>query len=292
MIKVGICAAYDWYLLKNSLPLVYPFSDKICISIDKDRISWAGNKYEINNEEFYAYIKTIDQQQKITIYEDDFHLPNLTSMQNEVRQRNLIAEKLGKGGWHIQIDTDEYFINFKGLVDFLKINKFRQNINISCPFIILYKKNKEGFFVVKEENFSNYEFIDLVTNNPNYEYGRRNGNFNYYTDFFILHQSWARSEDEIRLKINNWGHNKDFDTTIYFEKWRNLELENYRDYTNFHPVIPKIWQSLEYVKAQNIEELLLFYKQKKLPISPFKLKLKNSINYSRLSKIFPFLRIK
>ena len=292
MIKVGFCVAYDWYLLKESLPLVYSHADKICLSIDKDRISWSRNKYEINNEEFYTYVREIDQEQKIIIYEDDFHQTGLTSMQNEVRQRKLIAERLGKGGWHIQIDTDEYFLNFKKFSDFLRAKQFKYNINIVCPWITLYKKNEHGYFVVKTDSFENIDFIQIATNNPTYEYGRRNGYFNYYTNFFILHQSWARDESEIKTKIENWGHNKDFNTTTYFEKWKNLTPENYEEYINFHPTNPKSWQGLEYIKTKNINELIAFCKQKALPISSLKLALKNSINYSRLSKIFPFLSIK
>lgn len=291
-IKVGFCVAYDWYLLKHSLPIIYPYADVICLSIDKDRISWAGNKYPINDKEFYAFVNDIDTQHKIVIYEDDFYQENLTSMQNEVRQRKLIAERLGKGGWHIQIDTDEYFLNFKKFSDFLRAKQFKYNINIVCPWITLYKKNEHGYFVVKTDSFENIDFIQIATNNPTYEYGRRNGYFNYYTNFFILHQSWARDESEIKTKIENWGHNNDFDTNAYLEKWRSLSVDNYKKYIDFHPFNPESWQGLDYVKADSISELINSYKTKSIPISPIKLKLKNSVNYSRLAKVFPFLGIK
>ena len=72
-IKVGFCAAYDWHFLKHSLPPVYNEADLICIAIDKDRISWAGKPFSIDEEAFAAFLKEIDKDGKIRLYEDDFH---------------------------------------------------------------------------------------------------------------------------------------------------------------------------------------------------------------------------
>src|SRR5882724_10891186 len=102
LIKVGICVAYDWYLLKTSLPRIYQHADVICLGLDKDRHAWSCVPYEFDNESFFSFVKEIDTQNKILIYEDDFSLENLDKRQNCNRHRTLIAEKLGVGGWHIQ----------------------------------------------------------------------------------------------------------------------------------------------------------------------------------------------
>lgn len=44
-IKVGFCVAYDWNLLHVSIPKIYDDADVICLSIDKNRRSWAGLRY-------------------------------------------------------------------------------------------------------------------------------------------------------------------------------------------------------------------------------------------------------
>src|SRR5690348_14068470 len=101
LIKVGFCVAYDWPLLANALPLIYDHADSICLSMDRDRITWANAPIQWDANGFNELIRRLDPQNKVTCYEDDFHQPDLTPMQNEVRQRNKMAEFMGTSGWHI-----------------------------------------------------------------------------------------------------------------------------------------------------------------------------------------------
>jgi len=285
-IKVGFCVAYDWYLLQHSIPLIYEQADIICLSVDAERKSWAGNPFSWDEAGFRALVKQLDPQGKIDVYEDDFHLPGLAPMQNEVRQRKMIAERMGAGGWHIQLDTDEFFINFAGFVQHLHSLRPKRQLNVVCPWITLYKQDTEGFYYVKPTTLENTEFIQIATLWPHYEYGRRNGYFNIYTDFAILHLSWARSKEEIWEKLNNWGHKNDFDVPQYFKRWESLDTANYREYRDFHHIQPAIWPQLGFIKAVSVEELMAKAKTEQLlPLSAAKLRLKNSIWVSRLKKI-------
>jgi hypothetical protein len=287
LIKVGYCVAYDWKLLEYSIPSIYDFADVICLSIDKDRISWSGNSFSWDNNEFNILIEKLDPKGKMKIYEDDFHLPELKPMENEVRQRNMIAEFMGKGGWHLQLDTDEFFLNFEAFVSYLLKCSFSKQFNVSCPWITLYKQDDDGFYYIKPDSFKNIEFIQIATLYPDYKYGRRNGNFNLLTDFAILHLSWARSEAEIWEKLNNWGHKDDFDVTTYFNKWKNLNKSNYKNYSNFHHIQPEIWPRIDFISARSVNELLFNAKDDlKLPISKLDLIKSNSIWYSRFKKVF------
>ncbi len=285
-IKVGMCVAYDWYLLEHSIPLIYDHADIICLSLDKDRISWTGNPFSWNEAGFVNLIKILDPLGKIDLYQDDFHIKDLTPMENEVRQRKLIAERMGSGGWHIQLDTDEYFINFGEFVRFLQNLKPQRQLNVVCPWVTLYKQDENGFYYVKPSNIENTEFIQIATMWPHYEYGRRNGYFNIYTDFVILHQSWARSESEIWEKLNNWGHKNDFDLNKYFNQWSQLNLGNYTLYRDFHHLQPALWPALGFIEANTIMNLIQESKKVQLlKLSPIKLRLKNSIWLSRLRSI-------
>src|SRR5688572_4515370 len=184
-IKVGFCVAYDWHMLNYSLPLVYDCADKICLSIDKAGISWSGSKFSFDRSAFNQLVERLDKLNKIVIIEDDYHRPDLSPMQNEVRQRNEIAKHLGEGGWHVQLDCDEYFPSFDRFVHYLNsLSRERtKKANVSCPWLVLFKRVEGGFLYVDPIVAENVEFMQIATREPAYEYGRRNGNFNIHTNF-------------------------------------------------------------------------------------------------------------
>jgi hypothetical protein len=285
-IKIGFCAAYDWYLLKQSLPLVYKDADQILVAIDKDRMSWAGKKYTIDEGAFASFIQEIDTDRKIKLYEDDFHLPELRPMENEVRQRNLMAAQLGNGGWHIQLDTDEYFVDFPGFVAYLKENSFSRSVNINCPFVVLFKTVEGGFLTINAELPETVDFFPIATNDPKYEYGRRNGHFNVKANFSIVHQTWAREEAEVEQKIQNWGHKEDFDVAAYFEHWKTLNGHNFQEFINFHPIVPSNWPSLTKVNGNSIAELIEYFRRNPpFTLTPAYLRKQNSIWRSRFNSL-------
>ncbi len=285
-IKVGFCAAYDWYFLKQSLPPVYESADVICIAVDQDRISWSGKPFSIDEAAFAAFLKEVDKDNKILLYEDDFHRPELSPMQNEVRQRNMMALAMGKGGWHLQLDSDEYFIDFPGFVAFLKRHTYQRPVNIACPLLILYKIVDNGFLLIETPKTEQIEYIAIATNEPHYEYGRKNGYFNIKTDFAIVHQSWARSEAEVQQKVQNWGHKEDFDVQAYYESWKGLNGTNYKRYLNFHPITPGSWASLQMVAARSIAGLISYFRQHPpLTIPKSYLRKENSIWRSRIKAV-------
>lgn len=286
-IKVGFCVAYDWALLRFSLPIVYRHADRICLSLDKDCISWGGEPFSFDHIAFNNFIESIDVDKKISLFKDDFHLPHLTPMQNEVRQRNAMASHLGEGGWHIQLDADEYFINFDGFVSYLKRMSTSQTrrLNVSCPLITLFKKTAEGYLYIPLIRDA-VEYIQIATREPFYETGRRNGNFNHLTDFIILHQSWARNEEEVLQKLKSWGHKSDFDASLFFNKWKTLTTENYQHFRNFHPLSSTLWPSLALAPAKNENELIDHPPDIVFPYSKFELALNNSRNLSRAKSLF------
>ncbi len=142
-IQVGYLVSYDYELLKNSLPTIYKESDTIFLAIDKNRKTWKGDTIEIKAD-FFEWIETFDIDHKIVIYEDEFFVPAFSTMQCEVRERKMLAEKMGIGNWLIQLDSDEYFYDFEKFVAYLKSkNKFLKNpqskiVQICCFKINLY----------------------------------------------------------------------------------------------------------------------------------------------------------
>lgn len=292
-IKVGFCVAYDWHLLAFSLPRIYEFADLICISVDKDRISWSGNSYAFNDGAFHDLINTIDYMGKVKLIEENYHLPDLTPMQNEVRQRNMLAGHMGKGGWHIQLDSDEYFVDFGGFVHYLQsLSKWKiSKTNICCPWLVIFKRLDDGFLCIDPVDNARVEYMQIASKDPIYEYGRRNGNFNLYTNYLIAHQSWAREEQEIKEKIYNWGHSEDFNKEAYYTFWKGVNKTNFQDVRDFHWLKPSAWPRLVYVQFDSIETLFLGIHSIDFPIlSLVELSLKNSKTVSRFKKIWKILK--
>lgn len=289
-IKVGFCVAYDWVLLKKSLPKIYKEADKICLSIDKNRTSWSGKKYEFDDQAFRQFVEEVDIQNKIKIYEDNFSLPELSSIENDNRQRTMMAQFLGENGWHIQIDSDEYFADFKGFVDYLKLlnpnpSPKQKPINVCCNWISLIKKTPNGYLYV-DNHYTNQEKMPFATNKPEYLCARINGHFNHISPFFVLHETWSRDKYDLKQKIESWGHDKDFlSAESYYKLWESLDEHNFKYIRNFHPINPCEWSKLSHFKAKNIDEILAKELQNK-KISRFFLFCKNSRTISSIKALW------
>ncbi len=257
-IKIGMLLAYDYEMMYISLPLVYDYADKIVLSVDKNRKTYKGNSFEIP-QSFFDWITKIDTKKIVTIYEDDFAITTLSPMECEVRQRNLTAEQLGKGGWHIQLDVDEYFVDFSKFVQQLHRfeKKLKQNdkVTVFANWITLFKQLPNGYLYTEFNH--RYELCHIATNFPQYDYGRANaGNKALLADNFILHDSWARNEEQLYLKLKNWSHSNDFDSDNFFSLWQNITMQNYTTFKNFHPINPPLWKGLGLLKGATIQEIL------------------------------------
>jgi hypothetical protein len=295
IIKVGFCVAYDWELLKKSVPRIYAHADSICLSIDRNRKSWAGQRYDFNEGDFSSWLSSIDTQRKIDLYEDDFSLPELSAMKNDNRQRNMMAARMGAGGWHIQIDSDEYFIDFPRFVEFLKSidpnpTGNEKPVNICGCWIPLIKRLPQGYLFVDFKK-ALPETAPVATNVPVYERARHNGHFNLISSHYVVHETWSRSENELWFKINNWGHSdEELDSQArklsYYNLWKVLDEFNYEYVTNFHPAIPHTWPALKYMKAASMDEVLDNLSRLTFPLNSWQLFLKNNRNVARARQVY------
>lgn len=283
-IKVGFLVSYDWQLLRHALPLVYNGADEIYLALDKKRLTWAGVPFAFDEEAFNDMLKAIDVDGKVHLYEDDFFVQGLTPMECEVRERNLLAKAMGEGGWHVQLDADEYFLNFDGFCNFLKRQDLNQKeVNYCVSLVNLFKKLPEGYLYIVTGRL---DLIQVATNKPCYQYGRRNGYFNKIAPFFILHDTWARTEEELWQKITNWGHKNDFDTLAYFNFWKELSNSNYHTARDFHPLEPSVWHRLEFAEAPDIETLAKQLSTKPFPLSYCQIFWKNNRNVARIKHLW------
>lgn len=261
IIKVGFCIAYDWELLKQSMPLVYPHTDMICLSIDQFRKGWNGVPYAFDEQDFRNWLNRIDTEKKIILHEGVFSDTKNTAIQNDNLQRAVMAEVMGHSGWHVQIDVDEYFLDFEGFKDYLlrlhpSPSGNEKPINICANLIPLIKKVSGGYLYVKNRP-DTYETAPFATNVPVYNNARRNGHFDHISPFFVLHETWAREEEQLKKKLESWGHNNDFESRVgYFNLWKALDQFNYKYIRDFHPLVPGVWQELDLAPGKHINDLI------------------------------------
>lgn len=259
MIKVSYLVSYDYSMLLISVKQLYDYVDKIVVAIDSERKTWSGNSFHIP-ESFFNEITKFDTKNKIEFYFDSFYVKELSPIECETRERNMLLSKMGNG-WKIQLDVDEYIYDFKSVAKYLNKNwvltifpKYTP-ICIHGRLITLYKQLPNGFVYI--DNNESFPFIT----NLNYNiHTRCNKEIrNHFSNIKVIHQSWARSASEIQQKIKNWGHRDDFDTMQYFEFWKGLDVDNYRKYRNIHPLSPEVWNELHFLKSNNVNKFIIEY---------------------------------
>jgi hypothetical protein len=274
-IHVGFLLSYDYELLKIALPPVYKSSDRIFIAIDKDYLTWSGNKFTVDPS-FFDWLKAFDVDNKIELYFDTFYVPNLTTTQMDTRERKKLSDKMGIGNWLIQIDSDEYFIDFEGFVK--QIKKYdhyldqpeKYKIQIAAFWVIIYKYTENGILYVDKPMKSIF-----ATNYPNYKAFRRTNERVIYLDSLVLHESVSRTEEELRYKLKNWSHNTHVNNS-FLDKWLKVNESNYKEYSDFYYIEPSRWKTLDYFPTKNIEEInQLAQKSKNLRITKTYLFFKN-----------------
>jgi len=282
-IHVGLLLSYDYELLKNSLPLIYSASDRIFLAKDKDLRTWKGEKFTVDPS-FYDWLKTFDVDNKIEIYEDDFYVPELSTIENDTRERTMLSHKMGIGNWLIQVDSDEYFIDFEKFVSNLrKYDSYldepeKNKIQFFAFWIIIYKHTKNGILYVDKPMKAAF-----ATNYPNYKVARRTKERVIYLDSIVLHESVARTESELRFKLQNWSHNIDVNKN-FIDKWIAVDETNYTKMTDFYYIKPSRWKTLNYFPTRKLDEI------SKIVASSNNLKIsKTYLFFKNLGQWFKFL---
>ncbi len=256
-IHVGFLLSYDYELLKKSLPTVYQDADRIFLARDQELRTWKGQTFTIDPS-FYDWLQAFDVDGKIEIYEDDFYVPELSTMENDTRERTMLSQKMGIGNWLIQVDSDEYFIDFKKFVaDLRKYDHYLDNpeknkIQIFAFWLIIYKYTQNGILYVDQPQKAVF-----ATNYPNYTQARRTSERVIYVDSLVLHESVARSESELRFKIENWSHNVDVNPD-FLDKWIKVDETNYKQMTDYYYIEPERWKKLSYFPTHDIAEIKNF----------------------------------
>jgi len=267
--------SYDYEKLKYSIPPVYKDADAIFIALDKDHRTWKGNSFDVDSS-FFSWLDTFDTENKITVYKDDFYVPEMDAIQNDTRERTMLSEKMGIGNWLVQVDADEIFLDFKNFVNTLRaydkflVNPEKHPIQIAGFLVNIYKYLDEGILYVNEPTK-----VMLATNFPNYKRARNTKERIIYTDNVLLHECLSRTEEELKFKLENWGHSHQLNDE-FFPKWKKANETNYKELKDLFYMDPKIWKGLGYLPSRNLDLMKDMVKtQSDLKVSSWFLKKKN-----------------
>ena len=274
-IQVGFLMSYDYELLKKSIPPVYQWADTIFLALDHKKRTWSGNYFEIDSS-FYDWLKALDIDNKIVIYEDNFYVSTLNAIQNDTRERHMLANKMGIGNWLIQVDSDEIFIDFQKFVmklrqyDSYLIDPETHPIQFAGFHINVYKYLEEGMLYINKPTK-----LLLATNYPNYKYAKNTKERIVYDDTYILHEGLARTEEELVLKLNNWGHKHEINST-FLQKWKMANRDNYHTIKDVFYLDADTWPDLGYFPTSDLGEIKkMVYSNPKLVIPKTKLFFRN-----------------
>lgn len=253
-IQVGYLVSYDYEMLKNSLPSVYNEADTVFLAIDKNRKTWKGESFNIEDS-FFEWLTTFDSDNKVELFEENFYVPELSAMECEVRERKMLSEKMGIGNWLIQVDSDEYFVDFKKFITDLRkydsylINPEKRPIQIGAFWLNLYKYTNDGILYVDKPHK-----LVVATNFPNYKWGRQTKQRVIYTNTILLHETLSRTEEGIKFKIENWGHSHEVNND-FLDKWKKVNENNYKEFSNFYYIEPERWKKLGYFPTKTLNEI-------------------------------------
>lgn len=254
-IHVGFLFSYDYEKLKISIPLVYNDADAIFLAVDEKFRTWSGQIFEVDDQ-FFEWIKQFDTQNKITIYRDNFYIPELSAIENDNRERHMLSLKMGIGNWLIQVDSDEYFLDFKKFVkDLRKHDNFlddpeNNRIQVAAFLINMFKYTDGGLLYVDKATRGL-----MATNYPDYKVARNTRQRIIYTRNLLWHETLSRTAEEIEYKFKNWGHNEEVNSDSFMQKWKSVNKDNYKSMRDFFYMEPEKWKKLAFVKGTTYSEI-------------------------------------
>ncbi len=240
--------AYDYRYALRTIQSYYSIADEIILGLDRDRISWSHLKFSFDDDDFFSSIEQLDTHRKIRVIEENFH-PHDHPMANDHFERKVLATHCKPGNWIIQIDADEYIVNPKEFAEWIKL--VPDDVGITGRWVTVFKQIGVDYLLVEEPD----AFIAIGTKcRDRYIESRRTDQVHVRSPMIMLHQAWGRSRADLEQKLRNWGHSRDFNIDHYLALWESVNLENYRQFRDFHPLCPQYWPSLEKVRLNALEK--------------------------------------
>ncbi|MGA3066464.1 MAG: hypothetical protein ABSF29_06410 [Tepidisphaeraceae bacterium] len=230
--------SYDYRYALRAIRSFYQIADEIILGLDADRVTWKHNPFEIDMFEVNGNIRKFDSEGKVRVVEGNFHKTEHPSV-NETRERAELSLLCDPGNWIVQIDCDEMLLNPGEFRDWLFATDPKECV--LARWISIFKIFGQRALVIHPAT----EWAPVATRlRGQYTVGRWTAEKSVESPLQLLHFSWGRSRDELRQKLENWGHAGEFDIEAFLRFWDSVTLDNYQQFRDFHPIQPGLWPSL------------------------------------------------
>ena len=236
--------AYDYKYAFDAIRSYYDIADEILLGLDIDRLTWMGRPFQIDMTALRDFIGTVDRQRKIRIVEGNFHTEP-GPMLNETRERSLLSLETRQGNWIVQIDADEVLLNGPQFKEWL-LTACTSTCVVYARCIGVFKSFENKVLLIDPPE----ELAPVATQlRGSYTKARVTNQPEIISPLTLLHHSWGRSAEELLQKLDNWGHTGDFDIKRYFQFWQSINLSNYQQVRDFHPLYGPTWHALKLVEV-------------------------------------------
>ncbi len=244
--------AYDTVYFEESVRSYLDIVDEVVIGLDENRETWSGGSFDLDP---HITSRLLGISDKVRIVEDQFFIPGLSAMENDTRERNFLSSHVQGADWLLSIDSDELLMNASDLQDFLASQSDKDNCLLG-NWVSVYKELDDSYLVVGNSGEVFLHPTPIVTSVPEiFINARWTTQSNIMSPAILLHFTWARSEEELRRKLDNWGHSSDFCIDHHFELWVNADGTNFRTYKDFHPLEPEAWPGLVKIAKEDLREV-------------------------------------
>lgn len=252
--------SYDAYMLPNSIRSYYDYVDEIVLGLDKDRISWSGNRFSFEEDWLWEQLQTIDTKGKISIVEDNFHRSQIP-IENDNHQRNFLKEQCSYD-WIFSFDADEILVNGKQF--FTEFCPLVENYDADLMFYwaLPYKEFDEGTLFISDasrQHIFDKEVQGFATDkNNHFTFCRWTNNpKRIQSPLMILHYSFCRPDQELDLKKNNFGHSIESKNDPFYDIQKQVNLTNFVELENFKTSnMGPQWPALMFVPKDQMGQFL------------------------------------
>lgn len=257
--------------LANSIKRYYNYVDEIVLGIDKDRITWSGNPFSINEDALWSELSLIDGDGKISIIEEDFHQSKV-AIENDNYERNFLKEQCSND-WIFSFDADEMLVNAKDFFyNFCPLaERYMYKMDLCMTWTTPYKVvtddegNSQTLIIANPDDTPFFgENQGVVTSkNSTFTYARWTdksgaGANRMMTPLVALHWSLCRPEKELHEKIHNIGHSDLVEKDPFYQIWSKVTWENYHELENFKTsgLGGAQWPKLVAIPSEHVEEYI------------------------------------
>ncbi len=230
-----LCFGQDKWIMKN-IQNAYPHVDKIYIAYSDKPWNYNPNARNLHSISMdLSEIKKSQYADKVEIIEGVWD--------TEEAQRNACVDAAKRDGIDYLFihDADEFYTH----QDFQKmIQWITSHPNFSlyrCPWYNFWKTS--NLITIKEDGEMVAGYPDICINlNMNMRFQNKRtatkDNIGIINDVICYHMSYVLTDEEVKRKLETWGHTNDFDIYKWYEnKWLNWNENS----TGLHPIQPNAW---------------------------------------------------